>query len=63
MMPSLRFEENSGHSFVTPMLGTGPQIYLFRKKLMISCPAYYSATTQQWTYSVGLGYVLTNHKK
>jgi len=63
MMPSLRFEENSGHSLVTPMLGTGPQIYLFRKKMVISAPAYYNAVTHEWTYSVGLGYVLTNGKK
>ncbi len=62
MMPSLRFEATSGHSFVAPMLGTGPQIYLLKKKLVISAPAYYSAITQEWTYSVGLGYVLTNRR-
>ena len=64
MMPSLRFQEDKVKSFVTPMLGFGPQIYFLKdKRFLLSFPAYYNTGNNQWTFTAGLGYVLTKKKK
>ncbi len=64
MMPSLRFENNIPNTpLVTPILGTGPQLYfLKKKKLVLSFPAYYVTSDHKWTFTAGIGYVLTNKK-
>lgn len=63
MMPTLRFENQANVPLVTPILGTGPQFYfLKKKKLVLSFPAYYLASEHKWTYTAGIGYVLTNKK-
>jgi len=63
MMPSLRFENQTNTPLVTPILGTGPQLYfLKKKKLVLSFPAYYLASNHEWTFTAGIGYVLTNKK-
>ncbi len=63
MMPSLRFQEDKVKSFVTPMLGFGPQIYFLKdKRFLVSFPAYYNTGNNQWTFTAGLGYVLTKKK-
>ena len=64
MMPSLRFQEDKVKSFVTPMLGVGPQIYLLKdKRVVLSFPSYYNTNTNKWTFTAGVGYVLTKKKK
>ena len=61
MMPSLRFQNEVGRPLVTPMLGVGPQLYLLKnKRLVLSFPSYYTASDHTWTFTAGLGYVLTN---
>ena len=64
MMPSFRFQDDKVKSFVTPMLGFGPQLYLLKdKRFVISFPSYYNAYTNKWTFTSGVGYVLTKKKK
>ena len=64
MMPSLRFQEDKVKSFVTPMLGGGPQLYFLKdKRFVLSFPAYYNTNTNKWTFTAGVGYVLTKKKK
>ena len=64
MMPSLRFEHQAKTPLVTPILGTGPQIYLLKnRRLILSAPMYYIASRQMWTFNGGIGYVLTTKKK
>lgn len=64
MMPSLRFQEDKVKSFVTPMLGVGPQLYFLKdKRFVVSFPAYYNTNTNNWTFTAGVGYVLTKKKK
>ena len=64
MMPSLRFQEDKVKSFVTPMLGVGPQIYFLKdKRFVLSFPAYYNTNTNKWTYTVGVAYVISKKKK
>ncbi len=64
MMPSLRFQEDKVKSFVTPMLGVGPQIYFLKdKRFVLSFPAYYNTNTNKWTYTAGVAYVLSKKKK
>jgi hypothetical protein len=36
---------------------------LKEKKFLLSLPAYYNTGTNQWTFTAGLGYVLTKKKK
>ena len=63
MMPSLRFQEDKVKSFVTPMLGFGPQFYFLKdKRFLVSFPAYYNTGNSKWTFTAGLGYVLTKKK-
>jgi hypothetical protein len=63
-MPSLRFQEDKVKALVTPTLGFGPQLYLLKnKKFILSFPAYYNTNTNVWTFTAGLGYVLTTKKK
>jgi hypothetical protein len=63
MMPSLRFQEDKVKSFVTPMLGFGPQIYFLKdKRFLVSFPAYYNTGNNQWTFTAGFGYVMTKKK-
>jgi hypothetical protein len=60
MMPSLRFQHETGKPLVTPILGCGPQVYLLKnKRFVVSFPCYYNATSRVWTFNAGLGYVLT----
>ena len=64
MMPSLRFQEDKVKSFVTPMLGFGPQFYFLKdKRFLLSFPAYYNTGTNQWTFTGGFGYILTKKIK
>jgi hypothetical protein len=64
MMPTLRFQEDKVKSLVTPMLGFGPQFYFLKdKRFLLSFPAYYNTGNNQWTFTAGLGYVLTKKKK
>lgn len=64
MMPSLRFENQPKTPLVTPILGTGPQLYLLKnRRLIISVPMYYIASRQMWTFTGGIGYVITTKKK
>lgn len=64
MMPSLRFQKESPKPIVTPMLGFGPQFYLTKsKKLFLSFPIYYYASTYKWEFTGGIGYVITSIKK
>jgi hypothetical protein len=64
MFPSLRFQEDKVKSFVTPMLGFGPQIYFLKdKRVLLAFPTYYNTTTNKWTFTAGIGYVLTKKKK
>ncbi len=63
-MPSLRFQEDKVKALVTPMLGFGPQLYFLKnKKFLLSFPAYYNTNTNVWTFTAGIGYVLTSKKK
>jgi hypothetical protein len=63
MMPSIRFQEDITKPLVTPILGTGPQIYFLKnKRLLFTFPAYYYITSQKWIFTAGIGYVLTNGK-
>lgn len=64
MMPSLRFENQPNTPLITPILGTGPQLYLLKnRRLIISAPMYYIANRQMWTFNGGIGYVITTKKK
>jgi hypothetical protein len=64
MMPSLRFQKESPKPIVTPLLGFGPQFYLTKsKKLFLSFPIYYYASTYKWEFTGGIGYVITSIKK
>jgi hypothetical protein len=63
MMPTLRFQEDKVKSVVTPMLGFGPQFYFLKdKRFLLSFPSYYNTGNNQWTFTAGLGYVLTKKK-
>jgi hypothetical protein len=63
MMPSLRFQNDPVKSVVTPMLGFGPQLYFLKnKKFLLSFPAYYNTSNNQWIFTAGVGYVLTKKK-
>ena len=63
MMPSLRFQEDKVKSLVTPMLGFGPQIYFLKdKRFLVSFPAYYNTGNNKWTFTAGLGFVLTKKR-
>lgn len=60
LMPTLRFQREEPKSFVTPLLGFGPQLFLLKeKKMILSIPFYYNASNNKWTMSAGLGYILT----
>jgi hypothetical protein len=64
MMPSLRFQQDKVKSFVTPILGFGPQLYLLKdKRFVLSFPSYYNAYTNKWIFTAGVGYILTKKKK
>ena len=64
MFPSLRFQEDKVKSFVTPMLGFGPQIYFLKdKRVLLAFPTYYNTAANKWTFTAGIGYVLTKKKK
>ena len=63
-MPSVRFHNVKGTTQVTPILGTGLQIYgLKNKRFILSLPFYYLASNNTWIGTVGVGYVLTKPKK
>lgn len=62
MFPSLKFEQDGSRSVVTPILGVGPQLYLFGKRLVLSFPCYYYAAKNVWVGTAGLGYVFTRSK-
>jgi hypothetical protein len=63
MMPSLRFREEAHKPLVTPILGCGPQFYFLKeKRFILSFPCYYYASSQTWTFTAGLGYLLTTKK-
>jgi len=60
MMPSLRFQDDRPKPLVTPILGCGPQLYFLKeKRLVLSFPCYYYTNSHVWTFTAGLGYVLT----
>ena len=62
-MPSLRFQEDKVKSFVTPILGFGPQFYFLKnKRTILSFPAYYNTSNNQWIFTAGIGYVLKKSK-
>ncbi len=63
-MPSVRFHNVKGTTQVTPILGTGLQIYgLKDKRFIVSLPFYYLASNNTWIGTVGIGYVLSKPKK
>ena len=63
-MPSLKFEQDKPRPYVVPILGAGPQIYLFKKKqLVLSFPFYYIASRNAWEFTGGIGYVFSKLKK
>ena len=63
-MPSVRFHDVKGSTQVTPILGTGLQVYgLKNKRFILSLPFYYLASNYTWIGTVGIGYVLTKPKK
>lgn len=63
MGPSIKFENESSKLNAVPVLGIGPQIYLFKnKKLIVSFLAYYLNSKKIWTQSAGIGYILTGSK-
>lgn len=62
-LPSLRFHEIAGKIQVSPILGSGIQVYgLKDKRLVLSFPWYYLAATNSWTFTCGLGYVFSKSK-
>lgn len=63
MMPSLRFQKEGPKPFITPLLGFGPQFYFTKsKRLLLSFPIYYYASTYKWEFTGGIGYVITSKK-
>lgn len=63
LMPTLRFQKEEPKSFVTPLLGFGPQLYLPKsKRLVLSLPLYYNTTKNRWLLTAGLGYLFTKPK-
>ena len=63
-MPSLRLHEVKGTAQVTPILGTGIQIYGWKdKRFILSVPFYYLASNNTWIGTIGVGYVLSKPKK
>lgn len=63
-MPSLKIEQDSPRPLLFPILGAGPQLYLFKKKrIVLSFPFYYIATKNTWEFTGGIGYVFTKIKK
>jgi hypothetical protein len=64
MMPSIRFHKNIDQLHIQPILGFGPQLYFLRKKhIILSFPAYFYSSTQQWTFTAGFGVVLSQFKR
>jgi hypothetical protein len=65
MLPSLKYELNNPKPAITPILGAGPQLYLLKKRLVLSFPCYYNTikVPYKWTITAGIGYVLTKPKK
>ncbi len=62
--PSLRFHNVNSTLQVSPILGTGLQLYgLKNKRYILSLPFYYLASSNTWIGSIGIGYVLSNLKK
>jgi len=60
MMPSLRFQNEAHKPLVTPILGCGPQFYFLKeRRFILSFPCYYYTSSQVWTFTAGIGYVLT----
>jgi hypothetical protein len=60
MMPSLRFQNEAHKPLVTPILGCGPQFYFLKeRRFIVSFPCYYYSSSQVWTFTAGIGYVLT----
>jgi|GEM_PF-2355123 len=60
MMPSLRFQDEAHKPLVTPILGCGPQFYFLKeRRFVLSFPCYYYTSSQVWTFTAGVGYVLT----
>ncbi len=63
-MPSVRFHDQNGTLQVTPILGTGLQVYGWKdKRFILSVPFYYLASNNTWIGTLGVGYVLTKPKK
>jgi hypothetical protein len=63
-MPSLRFHDVKGTTQITPILGTGLQIYVLKdKRFILSLPFYYLASNNTWIGTLGIGYVLSKPKK
>lgn len=63
-MPSLRFHNVNNKVQLTPVLGTGLQVYgLKDKRFVLSFPFYYLTSSNAWVGTAGIGYVLTKPKK
>ena len=63
-MPSLRLHNLAGSPHLTPILGTGLQLYgLKDKRFILSFPFYYLASSNTWIGTAGIGYVLSKPKK
>jgi hypothetical protein len=53
-----------GTTQITPILGTGLQIYVLKdKRFILSLPFYYLASNNTWIGTLGIGYVLSKPKK
>jgi len=64
MFPSLKVENKASKLTVTPLLGAGPQFcFLKDKRFILEFPCYYTASKASWTFTMGIGYILTKPKK